>query len=193
MKNKFLILAAVSTAIAAAVFGGRQWHAARRTQAAAQALAQADQWDPAARRAAHVMVERYGPPQETSASELRWNGPPPWKRIVVQDEPQEPLEEVVTYPVTEKTLAALNRFPHGLSVYAAEGALGASSDREYVNLLSLNLADEIATGKITPEEANRYFVRTVRLREAGKSSPYTERLLFKNDNHIEPDNTFPIP
>ena len=186
-------VAASAVLLAAAVVGSRHWLAARRAQAAVLALAQADQWEPAARRAAHVMVERYGPPQETSPYELRWNGPPPWKRILVQNEPQDPLEEVVAYAVPEKALAALNRFPHGLSVYAAEGALGASSDREYANLLSLNLADEIATGKITPEEGNRFFISTLRLREAGKSSPYTERLLFKNNNHIEPDNSFPIP
>jgi hypothetical protein len=122
---------------------------------------------------------------------LRWNGPSPWKRIVIQNEPQSPLEEVVTFSVSAKKLAALARFPHGLRFYPSEGALGARGKRESFNLLSLNLANEIATGKITPEEANRYFVKTIRLNEAGKSSPYMERLLFKT--RIEPYEGFPIP
>jgi hypothetical protein len=191
MKSRSTIVVFVSALLVAAAYGGRSWLARRAAQAAARALAQAAQWTPSAQRAARVMIERYGPPQEASSFELRWNGPLPWKRIVIQDEPQAPLEQVVEYDVPANKLAALDRFPHGLRVYPAEGALGARSDREDRNLLSLNLAVEIASGKTTPEDANRFFVRTLRLHEAGKSSPYMERLLFKR--RIKPDFEFPPP
>ena len=186
MKKKIAAAALAPIFLVAAVLGGRQWVAGRRAQASARALAQADRWTPAARTAARAMIERYGPPQEISSFELRWDGPLPWKRIVIQNEPQSPLEEVAAYAFPADKAAALDRFPHGLRVYAAEGALGARNRREALNFLSLNLADDIATGRTTPEDANRIFIRTVRLQEAGKSSPYMNRLLFRGPGQVIP-------
>jgi hypothetical protein len=191
MHTKRLIAISTAVLLIGAVYGGRQWVAVERSRAAESALAQAAAWSPAAQRTARVMIERYGPPQESSAYQLRWHGPRPWKRIVVQNEPQSPLEDVVTYDVPPIRLAALDRFPHGLQVYAAEGALSARSDRESLNILSLNLADGIVRGRTTPEEANREFVRILELHDAGKSTPAMERLLFTAP--IEADPRFPIP
>ena len=191
MKTKSSVALFLAVLVVAVVWGERYWAARRTAQASASALAQAARWTPAAQRAASVMIEQYGPPQGISSFELRWNGPSPWKRIVIQDEPQSPLEQVVNYVVPADKLAALNRFPHNLRIYPAEGAVGARSDREDLNLLSLNLADDIATGRTAPEDANRIFARIVRLHEAGKSSPYMERLLLKS--RVAPDPDFPLP
>ena len=179
MNTRIAVAISAALLIFAAVYGGRLWIDSRSARVSARAMAQTDGWAPAARAAALEMIERYGPPQEISSFELRWDGPSPWRRIVIQNEPQSPLEEVAAYPFPEDKAFALERFPHGLRVYPEEGALGARNRSEALNFLSLNLADDIATGRTTPEDANRIFVRTVRLRESGKSSPYTERLLFK--------------
>jgi hypothetical protein len=191
MLSKFAASVLVAVLLVSAVMGIQQWTVVRRAHAAARAMAQATRWFPAAQNAAELMIERYGPPQEISAFEMRWHGPSPWKRIVVQNEPQAPLEDVVTYDFPASKLADLNRFPHGVRVYPLEGALAARSDSEAVNLLSLNLAGNIAAGETTPEDANRFFVRTLRLREAGKSSPYMERLLFRTRTESYP--AYPMP
>ena len=191
MKKNSAVAFLAAALLVAVACGGRYWVAHRRAQASALALAQAAQWSPAAQRAASLMIEQYGPPQETSVFQLRWYGPRPWKRIVIQNEPESPLEQVVAYDVPANKRAALNRFPHGLQVYAAEGALSATSDRESRNLLSLNLANDIVIGRTTPEEANRSFVRTLELHDAGKSTPYMEQLLFTAPRG--PDYSFPIP
>ena len=47
-----------------------------------------------------------------------------------------------------------------------------------MNFLALNLADEIATGKRSVEEARDFYARVETLSRAGKSSAYTENLLF---------------
>jgi hypothetical protein len=191
MNSKVSDAVLIAVVVAAGLFGWRQWSAVQRARAANRALALTSGWFPAARLAAREMISRYGPPQEVSSFELRWHGPSPWKRIVVQNEPEAPLEDVVTYYVPPDKLPALTRFPHGLRVYAAEGALSARSDRESLNLLALNLANDIATGNLTPEEANSFFVRTRLLQESGKSSSYMERLLFEPG--LKPDYAYPPP
>jgi hypothetical protein len=55
----------------------------------------------------------------------------------------------------------------------------ARSHSEALNRLSLNLADDVAAGRRSPQDADRFFLRTVRLRAAGKSSPYLDQLLFE--------------
>jgi hypothetical protein len=191
MKKKLAAAALAAGILTALVYGSRLWVAGQRAQAAARALEQTAQWSQAARMAAGLMVERYGPPQEASPYRLRWDGPWPWKRIVVRNEPQSPLEQVVRYYVPPGRLAALDRFSHGLSVDAEEGTLAACGAHESFNLLRLNLANDIATGKISPEDADRSFARMVQLYDAGKSSPYMERLLF--DVPPEPDRPLSIP
>ena len=135
-------------------------------------------WPPLAQLQARVMVDKFGPPQESSVVKLQWNGPTPWTRIVVTDHPRTPLEQVVSYRVPASKLAALAAFHHGLQVHADEETLAARGDSEESNRLALNLANDIVTGKMTPAQADSFFTKEIQLAEAGKASPYTERLLF---------------
>ncbi|MDD5304050.1 MAG: hypothetical protein PHS14_13195, partial [Elusimicrobia bacterium] len=70
------------------------------------------------------------------------------------------------------------RFDKGIEADAKEGRLTASSDDESENFLALNLADEVLKGRRTPREASDFRQNAFRLRDAGKSSPYFDRLLF---------------
>ena len=129
---------------------------------------------------AHRMIDKYGPPDEVYADRLIWRPHWPWKRIVVSSaSPSAPLEQVVDYRVPPGKLPALAGFSRGLVVYAEQGELAARGDREEVNRLSLNLADDIVAGRVSPQEARRFFQRVMQLSTAGKSSPYLQRLLFK--------------
>jgi hypothetical protein len=56
--------------------------------------------------------------------------------------------------------------------------LAARSVNEDHNYLVLNLAVEIVKGIKTPAEARRFYDATLELKAAGKTSPYTEMLLF---------------
>ncbi|MFI5350478.1 MAG: hypothetical protein ACHQ2Z_13100 [Elusimicrobiota bacterium] len=191
MRTNLAVAAVAAIFLAASAAGYLEWAAGRREQAAARAVAESSEWFPAARWTARFMIERYGPPQEISGFELRWNGPPPWKRIVVQNEPQSPLENVVALDVPANKLGDLARFPHDVRLYAREGALGARSDSEPLNIMTLNLAHDIVAGETTPEAAERFFVRASNLAQAGKSSPYMERLLFTGRQG--PSGFYPVP
>lgn len=137
---------------------------------------------------AHLMIHRYGRPEEVHADRLVWRSRWPWKRIVVSAGSRaKPLEQVVAYRVPADKLQDLGRFSRRLLVDQARGELSSLSDREDYNRLALNLADEVVRGRRTPEQARRFFVRTVRLSLAGKDGPYTKRLF------IAPPLMYPPP
>jgi hypothetical protein len=135
-------------------------------------------WPRLAQLTARTMIEKYGLPQEKSAARLRWTRASPWKTIVVTPDAASPLEQTVAYTVPAEKADALRKFQHGLSLDTKRGTMTARGDSEAVNRLTLNLAHDVASGKMTPAQAERFFTRELRLEQAGKSSPDTERLLF---------------
>jgi len=178
MKIYLIVVMLCAGVLVMAGYKAWQWVDDRQAQEETSALDLTADWTPAAQFAARLMISRYGPPQEMSPIEFNWHNHWPWKSITVRNDPKAPLKESVVYEVPPDKLSALQRFQHGPLVFPKNSELVASSDREMLNRLSLNLAHDIATGKRTPQEADRFFIRTVRLSESGKSSPYLERLLF---------------
>ncbi|MFA6317222.1 MAG: hypothetical protein WC943_07375 [Elusimicrobiota bacterium] len=142
------------------------------------AMNQAANWPTIPRLATGLAIERYGPPDRVTPGRLEWDERQPWKRIALTDHPLSPLEQTVAYAVPAAMDAEVARFPHGVTIGQGGLELTTRSDREELNLLALNLVDEIARGKRSPPEADAFYLRTIELLAAGKSSPYTERLLF---------------
>jgi len=143
-------------------------------------VVEAAAWPAVSLLAAHLMIEKYGPPQDVFQDRIEWVSCWPWKRIVVSAAvPSAPLEQVIDYYVPDERLGDLARYPHGLVVYPNQGEIAARSESESLNRLNLNLAHDIVTGRRTPEEASRFFNKTLELSAAGKTSPYMERLLFE--------------
>lgn len=129
---------------------------------------------------AHRMIDRYGPPDEVYYDRLIWSSHWPWKKIIVRSAAlAAPLEQVVDYHVPADKLRPLTLFTRSLVVNAEQGELSVHSDREDINRLTLNLADDIISGRKTPQEARKFFLKIMELSAAGKTSPYTQRLLFK--------------
>lgn len=135
-----------------------------------------------------LMVERYGPPDEIRDDRVVWTGKGPWARIEVHDEMgfvtkdsdgQANLEETVRYRVPEDKRPALAAFDEGLTVSRDGERLSARSVSEEDNVLALNLADKIVRGELDPRQARVAYRRALRLRDAGKSVPETQALLFE--------------
>lgn len=136
-------------------------------------------WPAVSLMTAHMMIEKYGPPQAVYPDRVIWGAHWPWRRIVVSaSTPSAPLEQVVAYRVPPDKLSELARFSHGLVIYSERGELGARSDREDLNRLALNLAHDIVKGRRTAEQASAFYLRMSEFVVAGRSSPYTKRLLF---------------
>ncbi|MFA6004257.1 MAG: hypothetical protein WC881_09330 [Elusimicrobiota bacterium] len=182
MKIKIWAGIALVVVLVLAGYGGRQWlgHEERIDAASLRAMEQVLDWPTVPHLVSLLIMEKYGAPQVVTADKLEWYGRWPWKRIVVRaDEPLNPLEQVVDYYLSSDNVETLSRFPHGLRIYADKGELGACSDREELNRMALNLANDIVTGRKTPEQASKFFLKTADLSVSGKSSPYMDRMLFE--------------
>lgn len=141
-------------------------------------------WPAPSRALAGAMLEKYGAPDEIVASQLGWNDRRPWTRIVAFRDPKTVggadvlLQSVAYGRVPFTRWRALSAFGHGTAYDPVKQELDARTEGETANILALNLADEVARGRRTPEDARAFFDRTVSLSLSGKSSPYTTRLLF---------------
>jgi hypothetical protein len=191
MLRKFATAATALMLATLAVYGARLWVQDERRTAGDRALRATAAWPEGAALAARLMVEQYGPPQWSSAGQLEWSSAAPWKRIVVRGRGQGFLEQAVGYRVPHEKLAALLEFGRGLRPDLARGELAAFGESEESNLLRLNLADDIAQGRMSAEQAGRAHEDTLRKAYAGKSSPYLERLLFATTLPPEPEPPLP--
>lgn len=139
-------------------------------------------WPEGSRMVAEALIEKYGAPDAVEDGRLTWNGNGGWKRTTVHrlpSEGSEVVEQSIGYVVPRDRRAALTQLDLALKVDEASGELTATSESEETNFLALNLADEVVKETRTPEGARAYYVQTLRLAGAGKSSPYMRELLFR--------------
>ena len=191
MLRKLATAAAALMLAALAVYGAHLWVQSERRMAGDRALSLTESWPQGAALAARLMVEQYGPPQWASAGQLEWASAAPWKRIVVRGRGRGFLEQAVCYRVPQDRMDALQDFGRGLRPDLERGELSATGESEEGNLLCLNLADEIALGKLDAAQAGRLHDDILRKSYAGKSSPYLERLLFGTS--LPQDGVLPLP
>ena len=191
MFRKLATAAAALMVAALAAYGAHLWVQSERRMAGDRALSLTETWPEGAALAARLMVEQYGPPQWASAGQLEWASAAPWKRIVVRGRGRGFLEQAVMYRVPQERLQALQDFGRGLRPDPERGELAAAGESEEGNLLCLNLADEIALGKLDAAQAGRLHDDILRKSYAGKSSPYLERLLFGTS--LPQDGVLPLP
>ena len=136
-------------------------------------------WPQIAQRVSHRMIEKYGVPDESTPKSLVWNDNGPWKRTIVRrDSAAEVLEQIASYRVPTDRYELIGRLPGNVSAERGREELTAKSDSEGLNFLALNLADEVLSGKRDLEDARTLYDRTTAMTVSGKSSPYTQSLLF---------------
>ncbi len=151
---------------------------ADRDEAARRAISG---WPRGSRRLAESLLAKYGPPDASSPSKLVWSNTGYWKRTVVHRAPgerEDVLEQTIDYKAPRESEPALARLDLALRSEALASELTAVSESEETNFLAINLADEVARGRRTPEEARAFYIRAVRLSNAGKQTPYMQGLLF---------------
>jgi hypothetical protein len=137
-------------------------------------------WPERPRLAALAMIEKYGAPQIADADSLSWVGNGPWDDTVVRRGagPGGSIQQSVHYPVSLTKLAAVRNIGGRIDYDPSSGELSSTADAEGLNILALNLADEVVSGKRSAEQAREAYRRTSELAAAGKSSRYTSSLLF---------------
>jgi hypothetical protein len=144
-------------------------------------------WAPAAREAATFMMNKYGPPAEMTPSMAVWNQTGPWKRTIVYREAvqhnfpmphPDVMEQFIDYRAPTDKYDELAMYDGSVIVERTKGEMSARCDKEGANFLALNLANEIATGRRTAEDARRMYGEQIKAMKAGQMTPYTSGLMF---------------
>ncbi len=145
-------------------------------------------WPDVSREVAQTVMEKYGPPQEATASLLIWHKNGPWKRtilnrdVVPHDFPMphpDLLEQFVAYQVPPDKFDELAQYDGSVIVERTKGEISARCDKEEMNLLAINLANDIVTGKRSVEEARQFYAETAMAFKNGQSDPYVEAFQFE--------------
>lgn len=145
-------------------------------------------WSEKSRLAARLMIKGYGSPDEVGSARLVWHGNGPWKRTIVRDLPMPyawaegedlgVIEQSVSYRLTPEQAAAAAPLSDRLACDAEEMEMSSRSDREELNILRLNLANDVVRRLLTVEEARDAYARTLALEAAGKTQRYVLGLRF---------------
>ena len=146
-------------------------------------------WPEKPRETVTMLTAKYGQPTVVGDRMVVWYGTGPFvKTAVARDEaPHEfpmphtdYLTQTVKHRVPADKLAALNEYDGSVWYHRTRGELSAQCDKEEMNLLALNLAHDIITGKRTVADARAFYAKTaMAFKQGDKSSPYVQGLMFQ--------------
>lgn len=153
-------------------------------------------WPAKSQEVATTMMAKYGAPNGVTGTMLVWNNNGPWKKTIIHKEPVQHnfpmphldlLEQFVDYSVPADKYDQMALYDGSVVLARTVGEMSARCDKEEANFLALNLANDVATGKKTVEEARAYYARSIKEMMQGKMDPYLQKLHFS----VGGDTKFP--
>jgi hypothetical protein len=173
---------------------------ARHTVDPAEVEALIEDWPNAPKMAARKMMKQYGPPNEATSTKLFWYRNGPWKRTIVTRDVvthnfpavhSDYLTQYIDYPVPIDKVDEITRFDGSCLVDRTAGEVAGRCDSEAANTITLNLMHEIATGKLSVEEARKTFAENIAAYVTGRPAPYVEQFRFEipQGGTEDPDET----
>lgn len=162
-----------------------------------------DGWPEDHRKAVEKMTQKYGQPDEATASMVIWHNNGPWKKTIIYKEEwkhdfpivhHDFLEQFIDYEPVEDKYDEVAQYDGSVILERTAGLMSARCDKEAANILAINLAHEIMQGKRSVEEAREFYAKTVAEMKAGESPKYTEKLVFNvaNGDTGDPDEKMPM-
>lgn len=158
-------------------------------------------WPEASRRAIRDMTAKYGPPNTAADMMVVWRNNGPWKYSIIYgaEVPHsfpsphgDVVEQFIDFRVPAEKVGDLALFDGSLIVARTAGLLASWCDSEAMNFLALNLANEIMTGKRTPEDARQFFAQEAMNYKQGKPSTYTQGFMFELETGRRGDPDRPV-
>lgn len=158
-------------------------------------------WPQASQKAAKMMMDKYGAPQEATSSHLMWrnNGPWLWTRIdnyeTAHDFPAhhtDVMEQAINYRIKAEKGTELSTYDGSVYLRRTEGIMSARCDMEAANFLALNLANDIVMGKKSVKDARAYYGKAIMtFKTSGKMDPYMTELKFQPSKSMQGDKDMP--
>ena len=155
-------------------------------------------WPSESQEVAKKMITKYGQPTGSSQSMLVWTDNGPWKKTIVYKDGidhnfpmkhKDVIEQVIDYKVPAELFSQLAMYDGSIVAKRTNGELCSRNDKEESNLLALNIANDIITGKKNVEEARQFYTETMSAFVNGQKPDYTQKLMFaiQKGNTADPD------
>lgn len=184
--SRIRMLLAVSFTLAVMACATGDMPSGRMTQSETRSMVST--WPETAQMAATMAMEKYGMPDEATASILVWHHQSgPWKRsVITRQEVQHDFpmphkdvwEQVINYRVPTEKFDDLAEYDGSVIVERTKGELSARCDKEEANFLAINLADDIINGRRTVSDARQFYADQIQAMMQGRKGPYVQGLRF---------------
>jgi hypothetical protein len=147
-------------------------------------------WPMASQMAAKEQMGKYGKPDEMTPTMLVWHNNGVWKKTVISKMESkhrfpkahtDVMEQCISYKVPLDKYDELAMFDGSVTVDRTQGTIAARCDKEENNLLALNLAHDVITGKKSVEGAREAYGKIVMDAMNGQKSDYMKKLQFSAD------------
>jgi len=145
-------------------------------------------WPKSAQMAAADMMKKYGPPQEVTATMLKWRNNGPWKYTSISnyETPHrfpmphpDVMEQAIDYRVPAAMFDDLAVYDGSVTADRTQGHLAARCDKEGANFLAINLAHDVVTRRKGVVAARAYYARAIStFKKTGRMDRYMQRLQF---------------
>lgn len=148
-----------------------------------------DQWPSGPKETVQKMTQKYGPPIEATPSRVIWIRNGPWKETVVYKEEtqhdfpkphKDHIKQYIDYRVPVGKFDDLAKFDGSVIVDRTKGEIAARFDKEEMNFLALNLANDIVNNKTNVEGAREKYGQQAMafMKQDLVSAPYTQAFRF---------------
>ncbi|CAN5229888.1 hypothetical protein BH09GEM1_BH09GEM1_45600 [soil metagenome] len=154
-------------------------------------------WPDDARTVTAALIAKYGAADEVTPTQVTWHNRGPWKSVVASKVATphnfpfphgDIVENFTEYEVPLHSFSELAHFDGSVTVNRTRGLLSARCHDEEANLLAVNLAHDIITGKTNVAQARQTYVDTMLAFREHKPTPYMTELQFKpQPNAGDPD------
>ena len=145
-------------------------------------------WPEKPREAAMKFMAKNGPPAVAAEDMLMWKQTGPWKKTIIYSkeiphEFPEPhtdfLQQTINYRVPPEKFSDLAKYDGSVIVERTKGEMSARCDKEELNMLAINLANDVVTGKKSVSDARDFYAKTAMAFKQGKMDPYVSKLQFQ--------------
>lgn len=154
-------------------------------------------WPEASQKAAKEMEAKYGKPNGATSDMLVWNNNGVWLKTIVykkemkHDFPKphtDVVEQWVNYRVPMNDYCKLAAYDGSVTANRTNGTISARCDKEAMNFLALNLANEMIKNNKTSDQAREDYAKDAMAFMEGKKPSSTQKLNFNSDpSAADPD------
>lgn len=146
-------------------------------------------WKAVPQEAAKQMIAKYGQPQEVTANRLIWHNNGPWKYSELANEEiphdfpmphKDALYQAVNFRIDPQKADELLAYDGSIVLDRTKGEIAARCDKEEANFLAINLANDIATGRRSVEDARKFYADSIMMMmKQNKKNEYLQGFRFQ--------------